>query len=289
MKAFAIGLVTLILVFGLTARPGAAQVVHRWSFDVDARDSVGTADGTLLGGAVVPGGRVELDGIGAYVELPIGGTIAGLTNATFETWVTWDIFQDPWSRVFDFGSSTTVNMFLTPRNGRLDEGPATDTLRFAITGTGVGGEQQINSPNQFPVGAETHVAVTIDADNDIGRLYVNGNLVATRLALTLSPADLGNTTNNWLGRSPYADPYFDGSISEFRIYETALSGDDIATSFQLGPDQLVPEPSAVALASVGLWFVVVGSRRYRRSPLNRSSRYGESVRQKVPDTFFVPS
>ena len=42
------------------------------------------------------------------------------------------------------------------------------------------------------------------------------------------PADLGTTTNNWLGRSQWdADGYFDGLLDEVRIYSEALSEAEI--------------------------------------------------------------
>jgi hypothetical protein len=35
---------------------------------------------------------------------------------------------------------------------------------------------------------------------------------------------LGETVNNFIGRSPFAaDPYLDGQIDEFRIYNRVLS------------------------------------------------------------------
>jgi hypothetical protein len=73
-----------------------------------------------------------------------------------------------------------------------------------------------------------HVAVTIDADNDTIRLYLDGVVVAENTAATLTPSDLGETTQNWLGRSQYvADGYLDGALDDFRIYSRALSGADI--------------------------------------------------------------
>jgi hypothetical protein len=40
----------------------------------------------------------------------------------------------------------------------------------------------------------------------------------------LRPSDLGDTGNNFIGRSPFAsDPYLDGQIDEFRIYNRVLS------------------------------------------------------------------
>jgi hypothetical protein len=189
--------------------------------------------------------------------LPIGATIAGLSNTTIEVWATWDQVQGPWARIFDLGSGQAAYMFLTPRHGRAEGGSPEDSIRFAITNDGFGAEQQVNGPTQFPTGAETHVAVTIDAAADVAKLYVNGKLVATKEGVTLSPADLGNTSNNWLGAGQYfeTDPSFDGSISEFRIHDTALSAEEVARSHQLGPDKLVPDAPpgqpTMAAASAG--------------------------------------
>ena len=59
-------------------------------------------------------------------------------------------------------------------------------------------------------------------------LYVNGAEVARNTALTLSPANLGATTQNWVGRSQYADPYLDGAVDSFRLYSRALTAAEIA-------------------------------------------------------------
>jgi hypothetical protein len=57
-----------------------------------------------------------------------------------------------------------------------------------------------------------------------GKLYVNGVLVGSNPKMTIKPSDLGNTTHNWLGRSQFAsDPYLDGRIDDFRIYNRSLS------------------------------------------------------------------
>ena len=111
-------------------------------------------------------------------------------------------------------------MFLTPRS-------STGTARFAITTSGSGGEQRINAPAALPTGAWTHVAVTLAGG--VGILYVNRAEVARTSALTLTPASLGSTTQNWIGRSQYSgDPYLDGAVDDFRIYSRALSASEIA-------------------------------------------------------------
>jgi hypothetical protein len=48
--------------------------------------------------------------------------------------------------------------------------------------------------------------------------------------MTLTGASLGNTTQNWIGRSQYqADPYLDGKVDDLRIYSRALSAAELAT------------------------------------------------------------
>jgi len=127
--------------------------------------------------------------------------------------------------VFDFGTGGTVNMFLTPRS-------SSGTARFAITTSGSGGEQRINAPAALPTGAWTHVAVTLGGG--LGVLYVNGSEVARNAAMSITPAALGSTTQNWIGRSQYADPYLDGAVDGFRVYSRALSASEVSALFTSG-------------------------------------------------------
>jgi hypothetical protein len=146
-----------------------------------------------------------------YVSMP-AGVLRGLTDFTVSAWVDLASTAD-WARIFDFGTGTAVNMFLTPRAGGAG-------LRFSIN-NGAGTEQQINGTGPLPTGW-AHVAVT--KSGTTGTLWVDGEPVGTNPALTLSPADLagGDTTNNWIGRSQYADPLLDATVDDFNIYDRAL-------------------------------------------------------------------
>ena len=53
------------------------------------------------------------------------------------------------------------------------------------------------------------------------------------------PLDLINDVNNYLGRSQWPDPFFDGQIDEFAIYDAVLSPAEVAARFATGP---VPTP-----------------------------------------------
>jgi hypothetical protein len=47
--------------------------------------------------------------------------------------------------------------------------------------------------------------------------------------MTFGPDSLGDTNQNWIGRSVYAaDPYLTGQVDDFRLYSGALTSDEVA-------------------------------------------------------------
>ncbi|MFG1994478.1 beta-L-arabinofuranosidase domain-containing protein [Actinoplanes sp. NPDC048988] len=148
-----------------------------------------------------------------YCTLP-QEAINQLTDFTIATWINLGSTAS-WTRLFDFGQSTAINMFLTPRAGVTGNVP-----RFAITVGGSGGEQQINGTSALPVGQWVHVAVTLAGR--VGTLYVDGQPAGTNPNMTLNPSNLGNPGNRWIGRSQYGDPFLDATIDEFHIFDRAL-------------------------------------------------------------------
>src|ERR1039457_2864149 len=106
----------------------AASLTHRYPFSASANDTVGGANGQLVGGASISGGAVVLDGASGYVNLP-NNIVTGYTAVTIEAWVT-DNGSGNWARIFDFGNSSGGEdfplgsgtsgiqyMFLTSRSG----------------------------------------------------------------------------------------------------------------------------------------------------------------------------
>jgi hypothetical protein len=92
-----------------------AALTHQYTFnDGTANDSVGTANGTLMGAATVSGGQVHLTGAsGTYVNLP-GPTIAinTYTDATFEGWFTLLTGSGggPFERLFNFWTENNSDL-----------------------------------------------------------------------------------------------------------------------------------------------------------------------------------
>ncbi|MEV4808927.1 beta-L-arabinofuranosidase domain-containing protein [Micromonospora avicenniae] len=166
------------------------------------------------------GSGLRLNGPSAaqYVDLP-QEAISQLADFTIATWVNLASAQN-WSRVFDFGQNTTVNMFLTARAGVTGNAP-----RFAITTGGSGAEQQINGDAALPTNEWVHLAVTLTQNT--GTLYVNGRAAGTNSNMTLNPSHLGNPGNRWIGRSQYGDPFLDATIDEFHIFDRALTQQEV--------------------------------------------------------------
>ncbi len=203
--------------------PGSEPVELHAHLDFDERSGTAVYDdtgngwtSTLINGAIrttgIIGKAVDLDGNDDYVSLP-SGIVDGMSAITITAWVNLDTLST-WSRIFDFGSGTTENMFLTPRS-------ASGSVRFAITQSGAGSEQQINGSEALPSGEWAHVAVTLSGSTGI--LYVDGSEIGRNNAMSLTPSSLGNMNNNYIGKSQYADPYLDGLVDDFRIYSGVLT------------------------------------------------------------------
>jgi hypothetical protein len=213
---------------------GISAAAH-YTFDGELRDGLANGnDGMAVGAPVFSAGKygqaISLDGATDYVQLP--AQLGDSTDFTFVGWVNWSGGGN-WQRIFDFGAGGTDNyMVLTPKSG-------SNTLRFIIRKDGV--EQSLET-SVLPVGAWTHVAVTLTGST--AKIFVNGALRATNTSFTFNPVDL-NTKYNYLGKSQWPDPLFNGKLDDVRFLTTALSDAQIAaiagstTTPQFSSDVLV--------------------------------------------------
>jgi lysophospholipase L1-like esterase len=188
------------------------------------------------GDPVWSGGPYTLNGTSDYVDIPDGLT-NNMNDFSVACWVYLNTL-DTWSRVFDFGGDTNVFMMLTPASGN------TGYPYFAITTSGNDGEQGIDGTSALPTGSWQHL--TVVKSGTTGILYINTQEVGRNTAISLTPADLGNTTNNYIGRSQWEnDPYLNGSIAEVLVYDRALSVSEVTALGNNPPEDITPAPTAV--------------------------------------------
>jgi hypothetical protein len=87
-------------------------------------------------------------------------------------------------------------------------------------------------------GEPFHVVVVFDPANGVMRLYRNGVLQSIATVPTDALFAI-NDVNAWLGRSNYSgDAFYNGTLSEVRVWRGALSDAAIAKQAVCGPDQL---------------------------------------------------
>jgi Concanavalin A-like lectin/glucanases superfamily len=211
------------IVAGLVAYYPFDETSGTTSVDASGNGHTATMLGATFSSGLL-GNAATMNGTNQYVSLPTG-IVSGLTSFSIATWVRLTT-SPPYTFPFDFGTGTTAYMFLTPNS-------SAGTLRFGITTSGNANEQVVNAP-ALPTGNWQHVCITLTfgASNSTSVLYVNGGQVGQNAAMTLTPNSLGNTTQNWIGRSEFpADPYLNGQIDNFRIYSRALSALEVQQLF----------------------------------------------------------
>jgi len=182
-------------------------------------------------------------GLAEHVRLP-EGIVEGLQDFTIAVWVQPALYDpealsdrrgDPLSitnrsAVFAFGDPNPeyaepplAHMYLTVRASNESPVP-----RFAITTSGQDGEQTLDGVEPLPVGEWTHIAVT--RSGNVGTLYINGVAAAANENMTVAPAELGATVENWLGRHVFPQrnvSYLNAELDEFQIYSRALGPQEI--------------------------------------------------------------
>jgi fibronectin-binding autotransporter adhesin len=246
--------VAAVAIAATLAQPALAAITHRYSFNDDtANDSIATnpANGVLVNGAQLFGGKLILTNdtnnptLGQYVDLP--NNIAKTQNLTIEGWATWG-GSNNWQRIFDFGTNNqgeqlpgstatgyggTDYFFVSPQ---VDRSGGKFGSELKVGGTNVVVDHVTGT--NFGIAETHHFALTI-AGGAGGKmtLFKDGAVVASA-ATTLNPF-LIDQVNTWIGRSNFqGDPFFNGQIDEFRIYDTAQTPVQVVQSFNAGPDNL---------------------------------------------------
>lgn len=225
---------------GTAARQGVAPIAV-WSFEVDARDEFGKVNGTLVGGAEIRGGRLILDGKRSYLHTE--GLPKTLTEKTLEAWVSPATLDQRGGGVIGL-ETTAVHGFDTIVFAEKDARQWVAGSNFFKRSERLNAPEETAKPGEF-----VHVAVTYAADGTI-TFYRNGQPYGasyTKPPLLEFPAD-GARVLLGLRHKGAGNGYFAGEVEEARLYDRALTAEEVATSFRAGtPPFVTPEQIAAAL------------------------------------------
>lgn len=185
---------------------------------LDAASKVGSYGLKFNNPAADPADPENVDGQYAVAAMGAGDYL----DITISAWV-YSSSGGAWHRIVDFGNDTDHYIFLcTNTYGEAGR------VRFAVK-NGADTEQGINSEiGALPTGEWTHVAATLTGTT--GRLYLNGELIATG-TIERNPVDFAPMVNNYIGKSQWPDPYFNGAIDDLKIWNYAISTLDVANEY----------------------------------------------------------
>ena len=201
-------------------------LICQLQFDGDLTDKTPNhIDASLYGkeayntiSAVVKSGTKSFTFDGSsYAMIPYSA--ANQQEITICLWIRWTSGGSNWQRIFDFGNGTDQYMFLCPNNG--------SEMRFVMKDKG---DEQIISTGKLN-NSWHHLAVTIKPEETSGkvsvRLYVDGEEKASDDNFTIKPTDIAPSLC-FIGRSMFtADPMLSGRMDDFRIYNYALSQEEV--------------------------------------------------------------
>jgi hypothetical protein len=225
-----------------------AQLIHRYSFTDGAKDSAGKLDGKLVGdNAKVDSGKLTLKNEAttppekvSHVEFPGALIPKGSKAASLAIWFTAKDTQ-PFSRLIDIGDIENAEgrsfIYVSPRT-------ADDQFRAAITSTDVSG--RIPLDNQRLDDDKPHcVVITFDDTARKMHVFIDGKEPKPAEDITDAPLSTVNPVVNRLGKSLFdVDPGLSATIDEFRVYDKALSAEEVAAIQKAGPDTLPPAAPA---------------------------------------------
>ena len=176
-----------------------------------------------------------------YVQLPY--EVASSKELTVAMWV-FMRSNAQWQRLFDFGNDTEHYLFLTPNNSY------TKVMRLAVKNGG--DEQTVDCKTTLPTQQWKHVAVTMGKDKTT--IYVDGVEAGSSTGVTIRPSDICPVLN-YLGRSQFtSDPFLTADLDDVRIYNYAVSADDVKIMMNGGELTTVdsPEVSSATPSVYGL-------------------------------------
>ncbi|RKL65648.1 hypothetical protein CR203_19400 [Salipaludibacillus neizhouensis] len=191
-------------------------------------------------------GFVGFDGGGSnsdsgYIEIPKGtdgeDLLNNLEDVTVSTLVNWDNDgQNRW--IFGLGRVDSDieygngYLFATPRHG-IDN---SNVVATGISESGWRGETLIRGPASLQPRDWEVITVVFSGSDDTLTLYINGEEVALgsagEKALT-NIIDSSADFSGFIGKSIFSnDPYYKGLVGDFRVYDKALTDEEVDVLFE---------------------------------------------------------
>ncbi|MFH1372008.1 MAG: LamG domain-containing protein [Planctomycetota bacterium] len=244
-------LISFVVVLALAGNASAdpdPNLVAYYTLDGDAYDTgnvAPAADGNLFGnprwttGRVGLGGSIDLDGNGDFVQIPDADKLDITYSLTVAFWLRVDNFGSNWQMIVIKGTAYNEQVWKFEQDGPSPPAPGSGRILFCVGGEG-GLPGCRNGLTRVDDGQWHHVAGVYNGATGEQILYIDGfqDAYGSGTPVTIPTNDLT------LNISQVKDgEYVDGGFDELRIYNRALSAEEIAdlatTPFLMAHD---PDP-----------------------------------------------
>lgn len=221
---------TTMLPYSHTSASNLPGIVSRWSAEGNANDSVGSNNGTLLGGVTFAPGIVgqayAFDGFSAHVEVPDSSAWSfGANPFTIELWAQ---FNNAW------GGALLASSNGPGQQPKWIFGGGEYARGLSFHCSNLNGD--VNFPYSFLPAQWYHLAIT--RNGSTFALYINGIEVTNStdsavLPDASAPLKIGEAEGE-------SHTFFNGLLDEIGIYDRALAPGEIQSIFNAGAPASAP-------------------------------------------------
>ncbi|MDA1276248.1 MAG: DUF1553 domain-containing protein [Verrucomicrobia bacterium] len=213
-----------------------------WTFDGDARDSVGSLHGTLKGGAVISGGRLRLDGKGDFMETDVLPVDVG--QKSLEVWLSLSGLEQGGGGALTL-ETKNGSVFDSIVFGEREKG------KWTAGSNGLARTQNLEGPAEYgQTTALIHVLVVYRSDNSIA-VFRNGEAYgeAYRPGEPLQAYRTGDS-HVLIGKrhTGGGKPFIAAEIEQAALYDRALTADEVRAVFSASRLNVRPDELAAALS-----------------------------------------
>lgn len=219
------------------------QPLACWSFEGNARDSVGKLHGSLMGGAKISNGRLVLDGKEAFLRTePLTRDIR---EKTLEAWVVFSNRAQRGGGVISLENKSSGTFDGIVFGERVPKKWMAGSSYFQRS-------RDLNAPDEEAGPTElVHIAIVYRADNTI-TVYRNGQAYGEAYTPKGEQADLQTYASGnarvllGLRHTGAGNGFFAGEIEEARFYDRALSPAEMADSARSMNSKLITREQLVS-------------------------------------------
>jgi hypothetical protein len=193
------------------------------------------------------GMALSFDGINDYAKIPLTPELTFSTGDSFtlDVWIKTTDEPRYNDGIISNYLEVTQPMWGLFHNGNDPNSPHTRlAIWFDVRDNTKNIEYQVVSPNKISDGRWHHVVAVRDTTNHMIHLYVDGDLVRERNDPT---KDINSGQDIWIAIHYSPRRYWAGTIDELRIYNRALSAEEIKAHY--GEEPFTPIPTSTPIAT----------------------------------------